>query len=153
MKPGFETIAEVIDFAVMREEEARQFYIQLSRQAPDPFMQQIFMDFAHEEQKHRDTLKNLDKDGLERIFSRIMEPINDMGIAEITPDTGADTDMDFKQALTLAMKREDKSEKLYSLLAETCDDDTISLMFVGLAREETRHRIRIERAYNALYQQ
>jgi rubrerythrin len=49
------------------------------------------------------------------------------------------------------MKREDKSHHLYSLLAEMSEDETVSLLFIGLAREEAHHRLRIERAYKALY--
>ena len=153
MKPGFQSIAEVIEFAVMREEEARQFYLELSRKSPDPFMKQIFMDFAHEEEKHRNTLENLDPEGLKRLFAHNIGPVNDMDLAPDTPDTPADGDLSFREALALAMKREDKSQQLYSLLAEMSADDTISLVFIGLAREEAHHRRRIERAYKALYQQ
>ena len=153
MKPGFQNIAEVIEFAVMREEEARQFYLELSRNAPDPFMKQIFMDFAHEEENHRTTLENLDPQGLKRLFAQNIGPVNDMDLAPDTPETPTDRDLNFKEALALAMKREDKSQQLYSLLAEISADDTISLVFIGLAREEAHHRLRIERAYKALYQQ
>lgn len=49
------------------------------------------------------------------------------------------------------MKREDKYLKLYSLLGEWTEDDAISLLFVGLAKEEARHRHRIEKAYQSLF--
>jgi rubrerythrin len=151
MKPGFESIGEVIEFAAMREEEARQFYTSLSEQTSDLFMKKIFMDFAHEEKKHRDTLENLDTKGLERIFNNIIEPVNDLELTKDTPEISQQRDLDFKDALILAMKREDKSHHLYSLLAEMSEDETVSLLFIGLAREEAHHRLRIERAYKALY--
>jgi rubrerythrin len=151
MKPGFETISEVIAFAAMREEEARQFYTQLAEQARDPFMKQIFLDFAHEEKAHRDSLESLDPERLEGLFEKVSEPVKDLHQAEEAPDLPAAKDMDFRDALLLAIKREDKSHHLYSLLAEMSDDDTISLLFIGLAKEEARHRLRIQRAYNALY--
>lgn len=151
MQSGFRTFAEVLAFAAEREEAARQFYLELARQTNDTFMKQIFMDFAHEEEKHRETLENLEAEGLERIFDNIIKPINDLALAENAPKVSPAGELDFKEALLLAMKREDKSHQLYSMLAETSDDHAISLLFVGLAKEEAHHKLRIERAYKALY--
>lgn len=152
METGFQTFSEVIAFAVMREEEARQFYTRLAGLAEDAFMKKVFMDFAEEEEKHRHILQTLDAGGLERIFGNILEPVNNLHLAESEPGPhAAAEEMDFREALLLAIKREDKSHHLYSLLAEWSDDEEISLLFIGLAREEAHHRLRIERAYKALY--
>ncbi|MCF8035665.1 MAG: hypothetical protein K9K62_02210 [Desulfobacteraceae bacterium] len=151
MQSGFRTFAEVIAFAAEREEAARRFYLELARQTTDTFMKQIFMDFAHEEEKHRETLENLETEGLERIFANIINPVNDLALAENAPDISPDDDPDFQEALLLAMKREDKSHRLYSMLAENSEDHAVSLLFIGLAKEEAHHKLRIERAYKALY--
>ncbi|MFP3981142.1 MAG: ferritin family protein [Desulfobacterales bacterium] len=151
MQSGFQTFAEVLAFAAQREEDARRFYLELARQTTDTFMKQIFMDFAHEEEKHRQTLENLEAEGLERIFANIIKPINDLALAENAPEASLEKDPDFRDALLLAMKREDKSHRLYSMLAENSEDHAMSLLFIGLAKEEAHHKLRIERAYKALY--
>jgi rubrerythrin len=55
--------------------------------------------------------------------------------------------------LILAMKREDKAFELYSLLAEISEDDDLSILFLGLAREEEQHKMKIEQTYKSLFDQ
>ncbi len=151
MEKGFQSLAEVIDFAVRREEEAHNFYKSLAEKIDDPFLEQLFQEFAEEEAKHQKSLLELDAAGIERIFSNITEEINNLNIAARVQDVPPDTRLDLKQALILAMKREEKSHQLYALLGELSTDETISLLFVGLAREEAGHRHRIEQAYQTLF--
>ena len=151
MPEGFQTFAEVIDFAVNREEEAHRFYKDLAQKTDDPFLQQIFKEFAEEEAKHKQVLLDLDSQGIEHIFNQITDEVKNLNVTAKVNDLAPDAPLDFKQALIFAMQREDKSQKLYSLLGELSEDDTISLLFVGLAKEEARHRYRIEKAYQTLF--
>jgi rubrerythrin len=151
MQNGFKTFAEVISFAIMREEESHDFYRDLAGKTKDLFMQEIFLDFAEEEMKHRNILKNLDVKGLERIYENIIKNIDELNVSESLKDVSAAPDMDFKKLLVVAMKREEISQRLYSFLAETSDDNDLSLLFVGLAKEEAKHKLRIEKTYNQLF--
>lgn len=151
MKKGFQSLAEVIDFAVSREEEAHDFYKSLAEKIDDPFLRQLFEEFAKEEAEHKKTLLDLEASGIEKIFKNITEEINDLNIAGRLRNVAPETRLDLKQALTLAIKREEKSHQLYALLGELSTDETISLLFVGLAREEASHRHRIEKAYQTLF--
>ena len=147
----FKTFAEVINFAVMREEEAYKFYIGLSGKTKDLFMQELFADFAEEELKHKKILKNLDAHGLERIYGNFTQNMNKLHVAQALEDLIPSPDMDFKELLIIAMKREEKSQHLYSFLAEISDDNDVSVLFVGLAKEEEKHKFRIEKTYKQLY--
>jgi len=151
MEKGFQSLAEVIDFAARREEEAHDFYKSLAKKIDDPFLQQLFDEFAEEEAKHQKTLLDLDAAEMERIFSNIAQEVNSLNIAGRVQEAAPEARLDLKQALILAMKREDKSHQLYSLLGELSADETISLLFVGLAQEEAAHRYRIEKAYQTLF--
>lgn len=151
MTEGFQTFAEVIEFAVRREEEAHQFYKDLAQKIDDPFLQQLFSEFAEEEAGHKQTLLDLDSHGIERIFTNITDDVKNLNITSQVNDIVSDAHLNLQQALILAMKREDKSRQLYSLLGELSEDDAISLLFVGLAKEEARHRHRIEKAYQTLF--
>ena len=65
--------------------------------------------------------------------------------------TAPDPNMTFGDSLSFAMKREDKAFKLYSLLAEISEDDDISVLFLGLAKEEEQHFIKIEKTYKSFF--
>jgi rubrerythrin len=151
MHNDFKTFAEVISFAMMREEESHEFYRNLAGKTKDLFMKEIFKEFAQEELNHLKILKNLDLKGLERIYENIVKNIDELNVSETLKDVSAAPDMDFKKLLTVAMKREEISQRLYSFLAETSDDNDLSLLFVGLAKEEAKHKLRIEKTYNQLY--
>jgi rubrerythrin len=151
MQSGFKTFAEAISFAMMREEESHEFYKDLAGKTQDIFMKEIFMDFAQEEINHLKTLKDLDARGLERIYGNIVKNIDALNVSETLKDTTAAPDMDFRELLVVAMKREEISRRLYSFLAEISEDNDLSLLFVGLAKEEAKHKLRIEKAYHQLF--
>ncbi len=153
MEKGFKTFAEVISFAVMREEESHEFYRNLAETTTDPFLQPLFSEFAKEELQHKKMLLTIDADALEKMFARIVEKQEDLGIAGRMENVEPNSEMAFADALILAMKREDKAFELYSLLAEISDDDDLSVLFLGLAREEEQHRAKIEKTYQALFNQ
>jgi len=153
MQKGFKTFAEVVNFAIMREEEAYRFYLDLAGKVDDPFMKGILTDFAEEELKHQKILKELDVKGLERIFENVARKIDDLDIADNIKDVSPAPGIDFKGLLIVAMKREEKSQNLYSFLAEASADNDLSLFFVGLAKEEAKHKLRIEKTYKQLYEE
>jgi rubrerythrin len=153
MENGFKTFAEVISFAVMREEESHDFYKDLAEKTTDPFLQPLFIDFAREELQHKKMLLTIDADALEKMYEKIVKKQNDLGIAKNMEKVAPDPDMAFGDALILAMKREDKAFELYSLLAEISEDDDLSILFLGLAREEEQHKMKIEKTYKSLFDQ
>ena len=46
------------------------------------------------------------------------------------------------------MKKEKKAFRLYTNLAETCGDDNLEKVFLGLAQEEAKHKLRFEIEYD-----
>jgi rubrerythrin len=151
MEQRFRTFAEVIAFAVMREEEYHDFYMDLAAKTTDPFLQPLFSEFARDELKHKQALLDLDSGALDRMLEKIAEKQEDLGIAKNVEVVAPDPKMPFGDALILAMKREDKAFELYSFLAEICEDDDLSILFLGLAKEEERHRAKIEKTYQSLF--
>ena len=153
MENGFKTFAEVISFAVMREEESHGFYKDLAEKTTDPFLKPLFIDFAREELQHKKMLLTIDADVLDKMFEKIVKKQDDLGMAKNMEIVAPDPDMAFGDALILAMKREDKAFELYSLLAEISEDDDLSILFLGLAREEEQHKMKIEQTYKSLFDQ
>jgi rubrerythrin len=71
-----------------------------------------------------------------------------MKIADYLVPVEYDGDMSYQQILVLAMKREKAAFKLYSELAERVDEVPIRDLFLGLAEEEAKHKLRFELEYD-----
>ncbi|MHC4542277.1 MAG: ferritin family protein [Planctomycetota bacterium] len=72
------------------------------------------------------------------------------GDGYILIDGAAVLDMDYKDALLLAMEKEDTAFRIYVNLAGTVADEQSQEMLLGLAQEEVRHKLRFEAEYDAL---
>ena len=151
MENGFKTFAEVISFAVMREEASHEFYKDLAQKTDDPFLKPLFSEFAKDEEHHKQVLLGLDAGALDQMLEKIVAKQEDLGIARNMEMVEPDPLMPFGDALILAMKREDRAFELYSFLAEICEDDDLSILFLGLAKEEEQHRAKIEKTYQSLF--
>ena len=74
--------------------------------------------------------------------------ITDLKIADYVVDTELSTDMDYQQALIVAMKREKAAFSLYTNLSGIVDDPKLSAVFQALAQEEAKHKLRFEIEYD-----
>ena len=74
--------------------------------------------------------------------------ITDMKIADYLIDIPPSEDMDYQQALTLAMHREQASVNLYKTLAKVAPNDEIQDIFLTLIEEEVNHKGRLEEEYD-----
>jgi rubrerythrin len=141
----WKSVDEVLDFAIGQEEEAAQFYTDLAGRMDRPWMSKIFKDFAQEEMGHKRKLLDV-KAGkkLAPVEGRIL----DLKIGDYLVDVEPKPDMDYQQALILAMKKEKKAFKMYTDLAAAADDENLQNLFAGLAQEEAKHKLRFEVEYD-----
>jgi hypothetical protein len=58
---ALDNVTEILDFAIEREIESAQFYTNLAVRVENPTMQQVFRDFAREEQGHKAKLTAIKK--------------------------------------------------------------------------------------------
>ena len=56
--------------------------------------------------------------------------------------------MNYQVALILAMKKEQAAYKLYTQLAVIVDDEALRKLFMSLAQEEAKHKLRFEIEYD-----
>jgi rubrerythrin len=136
---------EIIDFAIEREQEAVEFYTDLSGKMEQPSMRQVFLDFAEEEKRHKTKLEGI-KDG--KLLAPAEKKVKDLKIADYLVDVDAEKSLDYQQALILAMKKEKVAFKLYSNLAAATDDDNLRSTLLSLAQEEAKHKLRFELEYD-----
>lgn len=144
----FRNVDEILDFAIKEEEKARDFYLYLAKRVERPAMKESFEEFAGEEQKHKERLLEV-KEG--KRSAKKVEEVPDMKISDYLVDVTPKKDMDYGDALILAMKREKAAYRLYTRLAEVVDDENLSQVFKSLASEEAKHKMAFEIEYDEHY--
>jgi rubrerythrin len=137
---------DVLDFAIAREVEADQFYTGLAARMEVPAMTKVFTDFAAEERGHKVKLQGVKRG--EYRFEGSAGPVQGLGLAEYLVEGELTPDMSYPDALVLAMKKEKASYKLYMELAALAEDRATQALFLTLAGEEARHKLRFEIEYD-----
>lgn len=148
MKTTFETVDEILDFAINREQESIVLYERLANEARTPQMKSIFLQFADEERGHKQRLMNIKSSGQFKVSPT--QQITDLKIADYLVDIREEDGLTYQAALILAMKKEKVAFKLYMDLAERTDDLLLKSLFENLAQEEAKHKLRFELEYDDL---
>ncbi len=141
----WKSIDDILDFAIGQEQEAFQFYTDLSARMDRPWMNQIFKGFAQEELGHKRKLEDI-KSGKRLLPSQ--GKVLDLKIGDYLVDVEPSGEMDYQQALVVAMKKEKKAFKMYNDLASATEDASLQAIFMSLAQEEAKHKLRFEIEYD-----
>lgn len=142
---NFGSADDVLDFAISKEQEAHDFYVTLSAKAASPAMRQALLDFAQEELGHRAKLQAV-KHGHQLLKAQAQ--VVDLKIGDYLVDVSADEVTTYQQALVVAMKAEKAAYRLYMDLAAGCTDPGLHELFLSLANEEAKHKLRFELEYD-----
>ena len=144
----FNSVDEILDYAIEREQEAVDFYQSLSQKMDRPWMKTVFEDFAKEEMGHKRKLEAVKKGELLVLTKQRVQDlkIGDYLVA-VDPD---EEELDYQKALIIAMKREKSSFKLYNDLAQAAEDEKVKETLLDLAQEEAKHKLRFEVEYDDL---
>ena len=141
----FESVDAALDFAIKNEQEASDFYMGLASKMEKPQIKQVFEGFAAEERGHKAKLEAV-KSGKTEKLSRAK--VLDLKIGDYLVEQKPSPSMDYQSALILAMKQEKAAFRLYSDLAASTDDSEMRDLFLGLAQEEAKHKLRFEIDYD-----
>lgn len=141
----FNSVDDILDFAMKNEQEAVDFYSRLAVSSKSEEMKLVFEEFAQEEVKHKARLKKIRDEG---IFTFKKEEIMDMNISDYVVHTVPHPDMSYPEALTLAMAKEKAAFKLYMRLSTKVADQGLQAIFLDLAQEESKHKLRFELEYD-----
>jgi len=142
----FDSVDKILDFAMQKEQEAADLYTMLAGRMERKPMKQIFEQFALEEMGHKAKIENIKKGKLE--FSPPTQKILDLKIGDHLAEVQMDENLDYQQALIVAMKAEKAAFKLYTDLAAMADNEDMKAIFLGLAQEEAKHKLRFEIEYD-----
>lgn len=141
---ALDTVDKILDFAIRNEEVAAGFYTNLARRTGHEHMKDTFLGFAEEEKGHKAKLMAV-KEGKRML--PVEQRVLDLGIADYLEEVDPFADLEYREALVLAMKVEKAAFKVYHNLASATDDPGLKATLLGLAQEEAKHKLRFEIEY------
>lgn len=145
----FDSLNDILDFAIGKEQEAAEFYQSISEQEGISGTKQMFADFASEETKHEDMLKRFKTSGVaDKMNEYQLKWITDIKRSDYVVDLEYTPGMAYNEILMLAMKREEKALALYNDFLAQADTDEAKKLFKILCQEEAKHKLALETMYD-----
>jgi len=143
----FGSIDEVLEFAINGEKEAVAFYSTLAKEADRASLKETFERFAQEEEKHVTLLTDMSANK-EQINSYEFKEVTDLKISDYMAEIEYEKGMPMPEILKVAMKREEKAVKLYTMLAGQTEMEDAKKIFMILVQEESKHKLALESMYD-----
>lgn len=143
----FGSVDEILSFAIDGEKEAVEFYSGLAKEATRASLKQTFERFAEEEENHVLLLSDM-AGNKEKIDSYEFNKITDLKISDYMVEVEYKEGMPMPEILKVAMKREEKAVKLYSMLADKTDNADVKKVLIILVQEESKHKLALESMYD-----
>lgn len=141
----FTTAEQILEFAMESEQQAVDFYNGLAQRTRNEEMKSIFLSYAREEMSHKARLSKIMLEGQLQTESA---KVSDLKIADYVAPVKVSDELDYRDALVLAMKREKAAFRLYNDLANRVEDASLKKVFQTLAQEEAKHKLRFELEYD-----
>lgn len=138
-------IERVLTLAIEEEAKAADLYLNLAAKVTEPALQQILLDFAAEEVKHKASLENVLAGDLS-LFA--MTDVGPPAYSKeyIEPKLSLET-LTVQQALRFAITAEDEAFHLYMTLAGSTEDPGLKTLFNALAQQEAAHGKRFKELF------
>ena len=138
------SITDILNYAIEREIESKKFYDQLTRRIEKKEVRKVIKNFALDEYQHKLRLEDI-RD------SKISFTDDDAGSLELAnclDDVEPHAEMSYKELLAFGIRKEDKSCRLYTQLAQYSKSMKFKEVFSQLAQEEAHHRLNLELEYD-----
>jgi rubrerythrin len=142
----FKSIDEILDFAISREIDAQLFYVKLAGITENPKVVKTFSDLANEELEHKAKLEAV-KAGTDKIGE---QDVGQLDIVDYAKDVQPYPKMTYVELLVVGMKKEETSRRLYTNLAAALQEQKLRDIFLKLAQEEAKHKLRFELEYDLM---
>jgi rubrerythrin len=131
-------------FAVRKEADAAAFY-RMAADRSDPGIRKAFEELAKEEEGHKKKLEGFDPRKIEQME---LKETKGLGLSEMMEDIPYSPDMSYSDLLRMAIKNEEKSEKLYASTSQIVAEPMFKKLLLILAQEESTHKERLEKIYD-----
>lgn len=141
------SMEEVLDLAIEQEELAAKTYRDLAESSDDEDLEKVFIGFADEEDKHRQSLERVRSGDLE-LFAKDWPDQETLlvppGPIDLKPDSELHT------IILAAMDAERRALMLYRGLAKRTEDPGVKTVLDAIAREEAHHWSILEKIYDTV---
>ena len=145
----FQSIQDILDFAISKEKEAAAFYTEASQEESMSGAKDMLKEFAQEEQKHETLLEEFKKKGFASGISDYkFKWITDIKRSNYIVDMEYRKGMAYNELLMLAMKREEMALALYNEMLVKADTAEGKKLFKMLCQEEAKHKLALETMYD-----
>ena len=143
---GNTDLMELIDTAIIREEEAYRFYMDLFEKNEDRGIKDTLSWIAHEEKKHKAFLVDY-RNGRYETHNLPQRDVKYYKIAEHQQEPEAEEGMKPEEIYLVAAHRELRSHRFYSQLADMHAEGEARDMLRKMATEELKHKEKMEYLY------
>jgi rubrerythrin len=144
---NFESIEDILLVGISKEIESNVFYNLLSQHVENPQIRALCGDFASEELEHKAKLE-LELMKLGGVIRNSTQNKSLPKPLDFMVDMTRIMQMDYKDLLILAMRKEKASFKFYIELIPAVAKQSLKDTLMELAEEEARHKISFEIEYN-----
>lgn len=137
-------LEKIFSVAIKREIKAHEFYKDVAAKVKNDDVKKVFEQLSAEEMTHMETLERLKADPTAAMK---FEAPPDYKVAEATDTQELTLDMKPKDAITLAMKKEQEAVEFYRALSASTSEASIKAIFDNLANMELNHKARLENVF------
>ncbi len=146
---GFESLNDVLSFAMDREREAAAFYTECAANESMSGIKEMLLEFAEQEKKHEKLLMDVSAGvSVEGVKDYKFKWITDIKRSNYVVDLTYRPGMAYNELLMLAAKREEKALALYNELLANAEDEAAKSVFKMLCQEEAKHKLFLETQYD-----
>jgi rubrerythrin len=141
----FDQLQKIVQYAIEREEEAHQFYMDLTGKVKSEPIAEELRKIAAMELQHKEKLQRMN---VGEAASTPARQVLDLQIADYTVEAQPTQEMYWQDLLSIAMHREMAAMQLYQDLSNIIADPGAKKLFEHLAAEEASHKLYFERVWD-----
>ena len=139
-----DSLDEILRFAIRKEADAAAFY-KMAAERSNPGVKKTFKELAKMEEGHKKKLEDFD---VKKIGQMELKKTGGLGLSEMLEDIPYSSDMSYADLLRMAIKQEEKSQKLYTSTANISPEPSLKKLLLVLAQEESTHKEKLEKIYD-----
>jgi len=139
-----DSLDEILRFAIRKEADAAAFY-KMAAERSNPGVKETFKELARMEEGHKKKLEGFD---LKKIGQMKLGETKGLGMSELMKDVPYSSDMSYADLLRMAIKNEEKSQRLYLATEKMATEPNLKKLLLILAQEESTHKEKLEKIYD-----
>lgn len=145
-----EEFYEVLEAAMLQEVASNALYTQSQRKTKDPAVAALLKEFAADEKKHLEILRQLKEHPIHDT-EKHQNHISDLRLNEYLVSAGSLEDANLQDTLTFAITEEQKSIDFYSRLMSVYKSVSAKALCQDLVTEEMKHKQKLELLYDKMF--